>query len=380
MADMGEQELGPGCPRGGSWVWGLGCSPGMASWLSFRSLSSSSLTRLDWARDVTAGVWGRQQGGVLAAGEFLHSSRNLRSQMMRVPAKSGACQPLLALATPAPEHLSPEQGVGPSAGPWLTDTSGSEATTSGFPQGSLGHHSCPAAIPHIIPPVQAPGALHDAAQGVEPARGYPCWPTWPPLCCPEGRASPGAHSLLARQQQLPVVPRSRVEQQGLGIALWAPWGPVPIVSARNLLLPARGQQLGSMGHLLLQPAGCAVSTQGALPPPHAPTACQQCLRSQQPVCHVCSPAIPCPSLLQPWQFPVRLWQWVQPRVPGSPELLLGIANLYTAHTCHGPPAPGWALSPQRSLTEGTRWSQCPQGEHLWLHPNMASSGMRHMHP
>lgn len=76
-----------GAPRAGAAA--LGCSPGTASWLSFRSLSSSSLTRLDWARDVTPGVWGRQQGGVLAAGELLHSSRNLRSQMMRVPAKSG---------------------------------------------------------------------------------------------------------------------------------------------------------------------------------------------------------------------------------------------------------------------------------------------------
>lgn len=376
MADMGEQELGPGCPRGGPWVWGLGCSPGMASWLSFRSLSSSSLTRLDWARDVTAGVWGRQQGGVLAAGEFLHSSRNLRSQMMRVPAKSGACQPLLALATPAPEHLSPEQGVGPSAGPWLMDTSGSEATTSGFPQGSLGHQSCPAAIPHIIPPIQAPGALHDAAQGVEPARGYPWWPTWPPLCCLEARASPGAHSLLARQQQLPVVPCSRVEQQGLGIGLWAPWGPVPIVSARNLLLPARGQQLGSMGHLLLQPAGCAVSTQGALPPPHAPN----CLPAMPEVTAARVPRLqPCHPLPIPGRSLPGSGSGCSPGFQGAQSSCWALQT-FTQPTPATAPQHQAGLSPQRSLTEGTRWSQCPQGEHLWLHPNMASSGMRHMHP
>lgn len=138
-----ELELGPSWDLAlshtpGRCSTGRGCSPGTASWLSFRSLSSSSLTRLDWARDVTPGVWGRQQGGVLAAGEFLHSSRNLRSQMMRVPAKSGGgCQALLAPATPTPEHLSPEQGVRPRARPWLMDTSGSGATTSGFPHGSL---------------------------------------------------------------------------------------------------------------------------------------------------------------------------------------------------------------------------------------------------
>lgn len=50
------------------------------------------------------------------------------------------------------------------------------------------------------------------------------------------------------------------------------------------------------------------SLQGVQCPPRAlcllpmlPTACQQCLRSQQPVCHVCSPAIPCPSLAVPCQ-------------------------------------------------------------------------------
>lgn len=57
----------------------LGCSPGMASSFSFCSLSTSSLTRLDWAREVTPGIWGRQQGRVLAPDEILHSSRNLRS-------------------------------------------------------------------------------------------------------------------------------------------------------------------------------------------------------------------------------------------------------------------------------------------------------------
>lgn len=152
-----------------------------------------------------------------------------------------------------------------------------------------------------------------------------------------------------------------------GYAMGGTLGTHPIVSASHLLLPARGQGLGSMGHLLLlQPAGCAGPTRGTpclLPLLHLPA------RSHQPVCHVCDPAVPAHPSLQP-RVPGS--PELQPEVPVSPELLLGTAN-----TLHSPPATGWAPSPRRSLTEGTRWSQ---GRPLGLNPNMASSGTRHVPP
>lgn len=197
-AELGQAGISP-CPRpqaGAPWAGAtaLGCSPGTASLLSFRSLSSSSLARLDWARDVTPGVWGRQQGGVLAAGEFLHSSRNLRSQMMRVPAKSrGRCQALLAPAPPRPRALQPGAGVGPVLG------RGSWTQQAPKPPHLASHKAAwdthPArSYPHITHPLQAPGALQDAAQRSRLPRATPWWPTYATLCCLEGRASPGAHS------------------------------------------------------------------------------------------------------------------------------------------------------------------------------------------
>lgn len=123
------------------------------------------------------------------------------------------------------------------------------------------------AIPHIIPPLQAPGALQDVAQRSSLPRATPWWPSQatPVLSGGQGQSwgTQRGPSLLPRQQQLCVVPCSRVEQQGLGHHGHAGDPSIPIVSASHLLLLARGQQLGLVGHLL-QPAGCAVSTWATL--------------------------------------------------------------------------------------------------------------------
>lgn len=63
--------------------------------LPARSFSSSNSSFSSWSLErgwregmVTPGIWGRQHGGVRAIGEFLQSSKNFLSYMMRVPAEA----------------------------------------------------------------------------------------------------------------------------------------------------------------------------------------------------------------------------------------------------------------------------------------------------
>lgn len=244
----------------------LGCSPGMASWLSFRSLSSSSLTRLDWARDVTPGVWGRQQGGVLAAGEFLHSSRNLRSQMMRVPAKIGGCQALLGPGHPRPEHLSPEQG------PWAMSLTQCSAMAQGHVwlwshHGAAHEAVCdtrPAQqpLPTLLLPFMLLELCRKQHTGYSLQRATPWWPTQATPAQPGGQGQ----SWGTQRGPSPVCSCTALFQSGAARAGCPTVGTLGTRSHRlsHLLLLARGQQLGLVGHLLLQPAGCAVSTRGCL--------------------------------------------------------------------------------------------------------------------
>lgn len=147
--------------------------------------------------------------------------------------------------------------------------------------------------PHYSPPSGSWSTAGCSTMGSSLPRATPWWPTQATPVLPGGQGqswgTQRGPSLLARQQQLRVAPCSRVEQQGLGIPQWAPWRPVPIVSASHLLLPAGGQQLVLMGHLL-QPAGCAVS-----PGAHAASSpCSNCLPAMPEVAPACVPRLrPC---------------------------------------------------------------------------------------
>lgn len=193
----------------------------------------------------------------------------------------------------------------------------------------------------------------------------------PPLCCLEGRASPGAHS------------EASACCPGSNSFVWCP---VPGWSSKGWAIMGT---LGTHPFPLSQPATCcslqednswvwwdtSSSLLGVLCPPgphSASSPCSKCLPAMPEVAPARVPHLqPCHPLpippCSPAPLPSQALAAVQPRAPAG----------HCKHLTQPGPATRWALSPQRSLIEGTGWSQ---GRHLWLNPNGASSGMRHMLP